>query len=211
MQHEVARSEPFQVADLPRIHWLEQNIRPLLGMLALLFIDYAMIVLAVKAIIMLRSDVLPWLFPAIISVFNQSSVSPFVQNTLIPFVFIVFIAYEGLYTRRLPFWQGAEQLFKATFFAFLVLLFLLFLMGEVADKSRLIFLFLWLFVFFTVASGRWFGKIILSRIGLWNKPVLLIGAGQTAENAGFPFFKRSGHRLPGHRHPRGRTLDSAVV
>ncbi len=181
MQHEVARSEPFQVADLPRIHWLEQNIRPLLGMLALLFIDYAMIVLAVKAIIRLRSDVLPWLFPAIISVFNQSSVSPFVQNTLIPFVFIVFIAYEGLYTRRLPFWQGAEQLFKATFFAFLVLLFLLFLMGEVADKSRLIFLFLWLFVFFTVASGRWFGKIILSRIGLWNKPVLLIGAGQTAE------------------------------
>ncbi len=129
--------------------------------------------LAVKAIIMLRSDVLPWLFPAIISVFNQSSVSPFVQNTLIPFVFIVFIAYEGLYTRRLPFWQGAEQLFKATFFAFLVLLFLLFLMGEVADKSRLIFLFLWLFVFFTVASGRWFGKIILSRIGLWKKPVLL--------------------------------------
>ena len=181
MQHEGVRSEPFQVAELPRIHWLEKNIRPLLGVLALFLIDYAMIVLAVDAIIMLRSDVLPWLFPSFISVFNQKSVSPFILNAMIPFVFISFIAYEGLYTRRLPFWQGAERLFKATFFAFMVLLFLFFLMGEVADKSRLVFLFLWLFVFFAVASGRWAGKKILANIGLWSKPVLLIGAGQTAE------------------------------
>jgi undecaprenyl-phosphate galactose phosphotransferase len=181
MQHEGVGSETFQVAELPRIHWLEKNVRPLLGMLALFLIDYAMIVLSVGAIIMLRSDVLPWLFPSFISVFNQKSVSPFILNAMIPFVFIAFIAYEGLYTRRLPFWQGAERLFKATFFAFMLLLFLFFLMGEVADKSRLVFLFLWLFVFFAVASGRWAGKKILAKIGLWSKPVLLIGAGQTAE------------------------------
>ena len=181
MQQEAARVKPFQVSELPRIHWLEKNIRPLLGMLALFLIDYAMISLAVGAIIMLRSEVLPWLFPSVISEFNQKSLSPFMLNTLIPFVFIIFIAYEGLYTRRLPFWQGAERLFKATFFAFMVLLFLFFLMGEVADKSRLVFLFLWLFVFFAFAIGRWTGKKILAKIGLWSKPVLLIGAGQTAE------------------------------
>lgn len=181
MQQEGTRAKPFQVSELPRIHWLEKNIRPLLGVSALFLIDYAMIVLAVGAIIMLRSEVLPWLFPAFISVFNQKSVSPFILNAMIPFVFIVFIAYEGLYTRRLPFWQGAERLFKATFFAFMVLLFLFFVMGEVADKSRLVFLLLWLFVFFAVASGRWAGKKILAKIGLWSKPVLLIGAGQTAE------------------------------
>ena len=181
MQQEGTRAKPFQVSELPRIHWLEKNIRPLLGVSALFLIDYAMIVLAVGAIIMLRSEVLPWLFPAFISVFNQKSVSPFILNAMIPFVFIVFIAYEGLYTRRLPFWQGAERLFKATFFAFMVLLFLFFVMGEVADKSRLVFLLLWVFVFFAVASGRWAGKKILAKIGLWSKPVLLIGAGQTAE------------------------------
>ena len=181
MQQEGTRIKPFQVSELPHIHWLEKNIRPLLSMMALFLIDYAMISLAVGAIIMLRSDILPWLFPSVIAIFNQKSVSPFILNTMIPFVFIIFIAYEGLYTRRLPFWQGAERLFKATFFAFLVLVFLLFLMGEVADKSRLVFLFLWLFVFFTVATGRWVGKKILAKIGLWNKPVLLIGAGQTAE------------------------------
>lgn len=181
IHEELVSPKPFQVAELPRIHWMEQNVRLLLGMLALLLIDYVMISLAVKGILFLRTEVLPWLFPAYINEFNRSSVTPFVLQTLIPLVFIGFIAYEGMYTSRLPFWQGAERLFKATFFAFMVLLFLLFMMGEVADKSRLVFVFLWLFVFFTVASGRWLGKKILARLGLWAKPVLLIGAGQTAE------------------------------
>lgn len=181
MKEEALRQKIFQVNNLPRIHWIEQNIRPVFGMLSLFLIDYAMIVLAVSGILFLRTDVLPWGFPSYISEYNRGSISPFILNTLIPFVFIGFIAYEGLYTRRLPFWQGSEHLFKATFFAFMVLLFLLFMMGEVADKSRLVFLFLWLFVFFTVASGRWLGKKILARLGLWAKPVLLIGAGATAE------------------------------
>ena len=34
MQQEGTRAKPFQVSELPRIHWLEKNIRPLLGMLA---------------------------------------------------------------------------------------------------------------------------------------------------------------------------------
>ena len=166
---------------VPRVNLLTEKLRLSLSVLALLAIDFFAVCAAIRLVLWLRSTVFASWFPGWVADYNWQSVSPFYLKLLIPLTFIGFFAYEGLYTRRLPFWQGAEKLFKATFFAFLSLLMLFFLLGAIADKSRIVFLLLGPTVIMFVSAGRWLGKPLLARAGLWSKPILLIGAGQTAE------------------------------
>lgn len=171
----------FAIKAIPRVNEAGENLRYVLSIIALLVIDFTLILLTIQLLLWLRIDVLPSLFPTVVGEFNRDSAPLFVLNGLIPVALIGFLAYEGLYTSRLPFWQGAERLFKATFFAFVGLLLLFFILGDIADKSRILFVLLWPLVFFSLAGGRWGGKKMLSRMGIWSRPILLIGAGRTAE------------------------------
>lgn len=97
----------------------------------------------------------------------------------IPLLMMAFIAYEGLYTKRRPFAQGAQRLFKATFFAMILTIVLLFL-THTYDVSRLVIFLYWALGFLFLLAERYFLKILLVKAGLWRQSVLIIGAGKTA-------------------------------
>jgi Undecaprenyl-phosphate galactose phosphotransferase WbaP len=100
---------------------------------------------------------------------------------VIPMIYLCLIAYEGLYSKRLPLWQKIEKISKISFFATVLTAVLLYF-GQVANFFPRFF---WALSFVTctilLIIERYFMKHLLVAAGLWKKPVLLIGAGRSAE------------------------------
>ncbi|SDF72982.1 hypothetical protein [Sporolituus thermophilus] len=94
-----------QAVALPLAVRLGQALAPLLLATA----DYFAVVAAIYSAAWLRGTFLPKLLPALLPFHNGYTYIYFV----IPVVYLTFIAAQGLYTKRLPFWQGAGLLFKA--------------------------------------------------------------------------------------------------
>ncbi len=96
----------------------------------------------------------------------------------IPLTFLLFIAYERLYTQRLPFWDEARCMIKALTIA-TVVIFALVSMGKLTDKlSRLTVGLLWFYSIFLFPSFRYVGKNLLYKLGIWRENLLIIGAGE---------------------------------
>ncbi|WP_338151277.1 undecaprenyl-phosphate galactose phosphotransferase WbaP [Persephonella sp. IF05-L8] len=103
----------------------------------------------------------------------------FLKLWWIPLVFLLFIGYEKLYTRRFPFWDEVKQILKAVTLATLVI-FAIVSLGKITNQiSRLTIIFIWLYGIFIFPIFRLYGKKLLFKAGLWQKPLIIIGAGET--------------------------------
>jgi undecaprenyl-phosphate galactose phosphotransferase len=91
------------------------------------------------------------------------------------------LAYEGLYTRRLPFWRETRRLVKAVTLAFVLVLAAISLGKMSGEFSRTVLVLSYLFWLFFLPVGRLAIKRGLARLGLWMQPVLILGAGKTGE------------------------------
>lgn len=100
---------------------------------------------------------------------------------LIPMVYLVLLASEKLYTSRVPFWKNIELLFKVSVYSSAITIGLLFFSHSVQDFSRLFLFFSWIFTFTFLIFSRVFSKKLLLSLGFWQKPVIIVGAGKTAE------------------------------
>ncbi len=97
----------------------------------------------------------------------------------IPLIFIIAIAYEKLYVKRLPLWDETREMIKAVT-ASVIVIFAIVSLGKLSNViSRLVVVFLWLYGLVLFPYFRSLGKKILSRIGLWREDVIIIGAGDT--------------------------------
>ena len=99
----------------------------------------------------------------------------------IPIIFIIFNQFERLYSSRMLFWQMAGKIFKTSIYTMLIWAVLFFATKEIVGLSRLYCLLLWGGVFPTALIFRYVCKKILLRFDFWQVPVILIGAGKTAE------------------------------
>ncbi|WP_038056385.1 sugar transferase [Thermodesulfobacterium hydrogeniphilum] len=105
----------------------------------------------------------------------------FVKLWWIPLIYIFFIGYEGLYTKRLPFWEEARQIVKATTIAAIVT-FAIVSLGKMSDKiSRLVLVFLWFYALFVFPFFRYIEKILLSKLKIGREEILIIGAGNAGK------------------------------
>jgi len=93
-------------------------------------------------------------------------------------IWISFLAYEGLLTKRFSFWDEVKQIWKAIFFSTITVFSLLFLakMGE--NYSRTLIVLMGITSFFVFPAIRINAKKLLRRIGLFRSKVLIIGAGK---------------------------------
>jgi len=147
----------------------------------------------------------------------------------IPLVYLVIYIYEGLYSRRSPYWDEVGRLLRADFigtgaiFAILTLL-------KMSDRySRLLLLLMWLFLVFLHPLFRFWGKRILFSLGIWREKVAVWGTGPLAvslakalisdrhmgfELIGFisfsPIEKTAVQMSGGHSFPILGTLESAI-
>jgi Undecaprenyl-phosphate galactose phosphotransferase WbaP len=140
----------------------------------LLFIDALAFYSSLIAAYYTRA-LLNMIFPGLIA-FNIP-LSYFLKVWWLPAIVMSFIAYERLYSKKIPFWDETRALLKAVSIAMVTTLALITL-GKMTDQiSRLTVLFLWGYGLFLFPLFRLIGKGILYKLGLWKENVIIIGAG----------------------------------
>lgn len=147
--------------------------------MVLFCVDYGAIVAALLSALFFRDRV--FLGIGIMPQLQPAYIPESYLFCLIPSVYLGFIIYEGLYSKRLPFWQCVEKVFRSSLFATLLTASILYFSGTAKETSRLFILFSWIFSFVYLSIARYLTKRVLLRAGLWQKPVVVIGAGRTAE------------------------------
>jgi Undecaprenyl-phosphate galactose phosphotransferase WbaP len=96
----------------------------------------------------------------------------------LPVVFVLFLSYEQLYVKKLPFWDEARECVKAVSISTVTILAMA-TMGKMTDGvTRLTILFLWGYCLFLFPLFRLLGKKVLFNAGLWKENVIIIGAGK---------------------------------
>jgi len=142
--------------------------------LALVAVDYIAVLSAVWTAYLIRGKVIPLFY-------QDFSVPAGYLFIVIPFSFLFFLHFERLSIRKLYFWQQAERLFKASVYAMLLVLVILYFNGPSHQISRIFILLVWMFSFVYLAGGRYLFKSIVTIVGVLQVPTVIIGAGKTAE------------------------------
>lgn len=141
---------------------------------ALLFvIDYLSIVLAEQSALVLRK----W----IVSDGGTLHISWLNFWVVFPLLYLLFLNIEQLYNRRMQFWQVIEKIFQASLYAVVAIVIVLYIGQIAASTSRMFIFLLWLFSFIYLTVFRYLTKKFLEKVQLLRIPVLIIGAGKTAE------------------------------
>jgi Undecaprenyl-phosphate galactose phosphotransferase WbaP len=147
---------------------------------------------AVKVIFLLIIDILAFYCSLVLAFYTRKIANVFFPNLIelsfslqyfleiwwLPLIFISFVAYERLYTKKLPFWDETKILLKAVTISTIAVLALITLGKKPAEISRLTVLLLWFCGLLLFPLFRLLGEKISNRAGLWRENVIIIGAGQ---------------------------------
>lgn len=139
----------------------------------LIIVDYIAIVSAEQVAFVIRNFLIPNGGVLHISWFNFWVV--------FPLLYLIFINVEQLYTCRKQFWQVIEKIFHASFYSVISIIIVLYIGQINASTSRLFIFLFWIFAFGFLVFFRYIVKKILEKMQLLQIPVLIIGAGKTAE------------------------------
>lgn len=151
--------------------------------LILLAGDYAAILAAEFAALFVRNFLLTY------SVYG---LAPRYFYIVIPAVFMAFLAAGGLYMKKMPFYQGVEKIFRASLYGTAFCIILVFL-GHVSESvSRFYTALFGIFVFLALTLVRYAVKRTLGKTSLMATPVLIVGAGLTADAVISEFRKDTG-------------------
>lgn len=143
--------------------------------LCLLIVDYAMIVLGISFAYEFRKW---WMFPPVSDSFEIRNIYIYLIAPAL-FLFMMFMCH--CYEIALPYWERVRNLFKAVSYSVLLTVFLMYAAYVAGDVSRLFVFGSWIFTFITVLLGRYILERILIVKGILKIPVIIIGAGKTAE------------------------------
>ena len=99
----------------------------------------------------------------------------------IPLVFIAFLAISQTYTKMQPILAMVQQIFYAVLYALITCILILYFMQASMLASRLYVVLFGVFALFNVYAARYALLKFLKVTNTFMKPVILIGAGKTAE------------------------------
>ena len=158
----------------------------------LVCVDYLMVMLAVFLALKLRQFLTPYIgMPFDIH-------SPYLYFR-IPMIFVFFLHTNSVGLLGRPFWKTIRRTFWDVFYGLAALILLMYF-GHVANNvSRLFLGFTGIFVFILITCGRYLCKQIMSKVRLFQMPVIFLGAGLTAEKImeSFPNGVGYGYRVIG--------------
>nr|WP_302297379.1 undecaprenyl-phosphate galactose phosphotransferase WbaP [Mitsuokella multacida] len=99
----------------------------------------------------------------------------------VPLIFFVFLAQTQVYTKMQPLLDSVRTIFSALIYGIVSCIILLFLFKESIALSRIYAGLFAIFVIFSVFIVRYLVRFFLKKAHLLYEPVILIGAGKTAE------------------------------
>ncbi len=147
------------------------------AMPSLIILDGFAIVFSLAVAYLIRSYILPLALPGF---FKPGLIDNTLQNLWwLPLVFIFCMAYEELYQKRAPFWKEVEATLKACFMAMFFSISLLYMAKLSGGMSRTLVLITWLCTAFLIPLFRYAGKLLLIKMHIWERPVIILGAGKT--------------------------------
>lgn len=112
---------------------------------------------------------------------NDFHVNAVYTYFFVPLLFIAFIFVQKLYEKKILFWQMAEKLFYACLYGFLFSVLLMYAANVAGQVSRLYVGFFIVFCFPMLLAFRWIIGRILIKAHLFQSPVLIVGAGLSAD------------------------------
>ena len=157
----------------------------LISKFIVLIADYISIVLGTLAAYHLRLN-LPFL-----PVSPHSKVDEIYVYGVIPLVFLAILLLNNTYSVVSPYWDTMKNLFRSITIGVVVSIVLMYTGHVINDVSRLFVVFAYVFMLLFIFSSRFIVGKILSKAGYLTIPVLLVGAGKTAE-----LVKKSLDRMP---------------
>lgn len=98
-----------------------------------------------------------------------------------PLLYLIFLNVEQLYSRKMQFWSILERIFQASCYAIVSIVIILYIAQMAASTSRLFIVLFGILSFFFLVSSRYVAKKFLEYFDFLQTPVLIIGAGKTAE------------------------------
>lgn len=118
---------------------------------------------------------------------------------VIPAVYLCFMASERMYEPHRFLWKRMQGQARACFFATLVLSALNYFISDERAFSRTLLLLTAVLAFLLLFALRYSIKRLLVHLGLWQVPVLVVGAGKTAELLDQVFLQdpNMGYRIVG--------------
>jgi undecaprenyl-phosphate galactose phosphotransferase len=146
------------------------------GIVLLFMIDLIAVIITLNCAILARTKILPyfWDFP----------VFPHENYTFFWWVFPVwlfFLAYEGMYSKRLSFWDEIKQLWKVSFFSTLGV-FSILVLGKFAEQvSRTVIILMGIISLPLLPLLRINLKKLIRMTGMLESKVLILGAGETGK------------------------------
>lgn len=106
----------------------------------------------------------------------------------IPLLFIAFLGITQTYTKMQPILETVRQIFYAVLYALIACIIVLYFLQASLLASRLYVVLFGCLVFFNIYVARYVVMKFLKTMGFLRKPVILIGAGKTAEQV-LAFFE----------------------
>lgn len=157
----------------------------LISKIIVLITDYVAIVLGILAAYYLRVNL------SILPVSSHFKVDEIYVYGIVPFVFLSILLLNNAYSIVAPYWDTMKNLFRSITIGVVVSIVLMYTGHVINDVSRLFVAFAYVFMLLFIFSGRFIVGKILSKAGYLTIPVLLVGAGKTAE-----LVKKSLDRMP---------------
>lgn len=183
----VLRKQPFFIVwgiSMNRYGYNNHN-KLLISKFIVLIADYISIVLGTLVAYHLRLN-LP-----ILPVSPHFNVDGIYVYGIIPLVFLSILLLNNTYSVVSPYWDTMKNLFRSITIGVVVSIVLMYTGHVINDVSRLFVVFAYVFMLLFIFSSRFIVGKILSKAGYLNIPVLLVGAGKTAE-----LVKKSLDRMP---------------
>jgi len=153
------------------------SIKDASAVVAVIVIDLFAVTISLLLAYLIRNYLLINLFPGLIT--DKLLAHTFNIFWWYPFIFIVALAYEKLYHKRLPFWIEVQWIFKAGTMTLFLTVILLYLVGIGEEISRSLVILTWIFAMMAIPLFRFYGKSMLLRLSIWSKPVIIIGNSET--------------------------------
>lgn len=99
----------------------------------------------------------------------------------VPVIFLTFLNFAKTHTRNVPYWDMAQRVFTAVFYSIITIVFLMYF-AKVSDVvSRLFVGTTWIFSYSFIILGRYTTETVMRRFNLLRIPIVVVGAGKTAE------------------------------
>ena len=155
-------------------HQLHNYLPPVLFVL----LDYSAILLAEKAAFELH-----WVLGSMDYHIGGSYI-----YLWIPLVFLMFLGSSRAYTHMQPILENMKDIFYSVIYGLVTCLLVLYFFRESLVASRLYVVLFGILVLFNIYCLRYIARKFLKRFHLLTEPVILIGAGKTAERV-LRFFR----------------------